>query len=219
MDPAHTHVSGQWESREYAGPPCGFVRMAQFSRRFLQSDLAQDSCTETQEEDEAGPGKVEDFDRGWALQSSHRKSHLQELELSLSMVSQQPQPRLCAGLFNPGVGQAGELFILLTCVLTTMGQTRSHDSWGEWICDEQHTFPQGNLKYLLLRWVRWDDPSELGSLTQKEIWSALWLRDRGADKVHDVHRDHYLKLIYRPSHMPFLSEDGRRNHEIGCSYL
>jgi hypothetical protein len=53
--------------------------MAQFSRRFLQSDLAQDSCTETQEEDEAGPGKVEDFDPGQALQSSHRQSQLQEL--------------------------------------------------------------------------------------------------------------------------------------------
>jgi hypothetical protein len=61
------------ENPEYAGSPCGFVRMAQIRPRFIQSDLAQDPCTETQEEDEAGPGKVEDFDPGKALQSSHRQ--------------------------------------------------------------------------------------------------------------------------------------------------
>jgi hypothetical protein len=47
--------------------------MAQIRPRFLQSD----PCTETQEEDEAGPGKVEDFDPGQALIG--RKSQLQEL--------------------------------------------------------------------------------------------------------------------------------------------
>jgi hypothetical protein len=87
-------------------------------------------------------------------------------------------------------GLSNQQAVLLTCVLTTMGQLRSHDSWGEWICDKQHTCPQGNLRYLLLRWVRWGDPSELGSVKQKEIRGALWLKDSGADKVHDVHREH-----------------------------
>jgi hypothetical protein len=219
MDPAYTHVSGQWESREYAGPPCGFVRMAQFSRRFLQSDLAQDSCTETQEEDEASPGKVEDFDPGRALQSSHRQSQLQELRTQPVHGGTAVTTQALCWAFQPRSGSSWWDFHSPHLCLDNHRQLRSHDSWREWICDEQHSFPQGNLKYLLLRWVRWGDPSELGSLTQKEIWGALWLRDKGADEVHDVHREHYLKLIYRPSHMPFLSEDGRRNHEMGCSCL